>query len=354
MSNFIPKIIINNFEFLTSDQKQKMDIYTFIEEWNNDSDNIEIQTSGSTGVPKSFVFYKKHLIESAKATLRYFKSFSDYPILLCLSANTIGGKMQIIRSLVWDKKILILPLERNPIKNLNQKSSFLTLTPIQLNEILQNTPEKLDLIDKILLGAAPIDDNIYHKIQHLKTLFFQGFGMSESLSHFAIRKLNNHTKSIQSIEKIPYQLLEKVELIHESNDFFLTIPYLDIKNLLLSDDFELVDKNLFFWKGRKDWLINSGGYKFNPEILEKKLQDIILNPYFIIGEKNEIYHQIVTLFIEEENHQINIEELKLQMYKRLKRYEIPKKIIQVGRFLYTESGKIDRLKTQNKYLENKI
>ena len=110
MTNSIPKININTIEFLTSNLEQIQGINDFINEWNSDSLEIELQTSGSTGFPKKIIHKKIHFLASAKKTGEFFNFNSDQKLLLCLSIHTIGGKMQLIRALFWKMPLIVVEI----------------------------------------------------------------------------------------------------------------------------------------------------------------------------------------------------------------------------------------------------
>ncbi|NBO62026.1 MAG: hypothetical protein EBU82_13900, partial [Flavobacteriia bacterium] len=77
------------------DLSRMHEVKTFIDEWNNSSNYLEVKTSGSTGEPKIHRLTKGFLKKSAERTLSYFNLTSGMKAGLCLSLSTIAGKMMV-------------------------------------------------------------------------------------------------------------------------------------------------------------------------------------------------------------------------------------------------------------------
>jgi o-succinylbenzoate---CoA ligase len=347
MTNSIPKININTIAFLTSDLEVIDAVHKFVEEWNENKDEMTLFTSGSTGLPKAISHKKTALLASAKATGKYFNFKAGEKLALCLSISTIGGKMQVIRSLLWDMPLIVTDVSRNPLLQLNERIRFCSLTPIQLERIYEESPEKLKLIDTILLGGASVSTTLIEKIEQLNLNVYEGFGMTETVSHIALRKIQHSKFKIQN-----FKCLEGVSIAEMNGKLIIKAPHLGIEHLETNDEIKLINPKEFRWLGRTDFVINSGGYKFHPEVLEQKLSPFLSLPFFIIGEKDTEFQEIVTFFI---GHIYNKEleaNLTALFATHFSPYEKPKKMYFVGKFELTSSGKIDKKKTQLAYFES--
>jgi O-succinylbenzoic acid--CoA ligase len=85
-------------------------------------------------------------------------------------------------------------------------------------------------------------------------------------------------------------------------------------------------------------VINSGGIKIIPEVVEAKLTAVISDRrFFIAGVPDESLGKKVILIIEGEKLDISLESLN--------KYEKPKEIYFIRKFIETESRKIDRMGT---------
>lgn len=87
--------------------------------------------------------------------------------------------------------------------------------------------------------------------------------------------------------------------------------------------------------GRLDNVVNSGGIKIIPEVVEAKLVDVIPDRrFFIAGLPDESLGQKVVLLVEGKEMEISLDTLK--------KYERPKEIYFFPEFVETESGKVNR------------
>lgn len=360
MTNSIPKININTIAFLTSDDEVIDAVRKFVEEWNENKDEITLFTSGSTGLPKAISHKKTALLASAKATGNYFNFKAGEKLALCLSILTIGGKMQVIRSLVWNMPLVVTDVSRNPLLQLNEKIRFCSLTPIQLERICEESPEKLKLIDTILLGGASVSTTLIEKIEQLNLNVYEGFGMTETVSHIALRKVVSTSLNHQSTsfnhqtnnKQESFKCLDGVSVAEKNGKLIIKATHLGIEYLETNDEIELISPSEFKWLGRTDFVINSGGYKFHPEVLEQKLSPYLSLPFFIIGEKDTEYQEIVTFFIEHIYSKELEANLTALFATHFSPYEKPKKMYFVAAFEHTSSGKINKKKTQLAYFES--
>lgn len=75
--------------------------------------------------------------------------------------------------------------------------------------------------------------------------------------------------------------------------------------------------------------------------------------YFSGGISHQDYGEVVVLFIETA-HNIPLDKLWKEFATYLHKYEIPKEIITLEKFIYTDTEKIDRRKTIEKYLSKNL
>lgn len=344
MTNIVPKFINPKLTFQTNDERVKKEVLRFIDEWNNELDFFVAKTSGSTGKPKEVLLKKEIAIASAKMTGTFFNFHQNTNIALCLSTESIGGKMQILRALLFDLELIILKTTKNPIQDLIFKIDFISMVPLQVQEILKQNKEKFNLCKSILIGGAQLNSKLNQELQQLPSDFYESFGMSETYSHVAIRKINSENKHFQALPGITFSAMKENLCIHA--------PSLGLLKLQTNDCIELIDNQRFIFLGRSDFAINSAGLKFHPEILEQKIENFISENFFILGEKNDEYGEIVCIYLETKHSLKKENELKKIFDKQFSRYEKPKKIYFVPNFIKTESGKINKLATQKASIEH--
>lgn len=344
MANIVPKIEIQSIFFLTSDKQTTADVLAFIEVWNSDTPDFIVNSSGSTGIPKPIRLSKKIALASAKKTGDFFSYQKNETLVMCLPTHTIGAKMQLIRALVCDMQVLICTASRNPIGLIERPCQQISLVPLQLEAILEQTPEKLKLFDSILVGGAPISPSLCEQIVKLGLNVYEGFGMTETYSHIALRKIG---------EKENYFVaLPGITLHATTGCLGIEASHLSPTTYETNDLVELHSPTSFTWLGRSDYAINSGGFKFIPELLEKQLSKTIEVPYFIIGETDAEFGSRVTLYIEDTYTSERQNKLDTICKKLFTPYACPKKIYFISIFERTANGKLDRLATQKKAIES--
>lgn len=325
--------MLKNVTFLTENQELISLVQQFILDWNNTDDFIYTHTSGSTGKPKEIKLYKKYMVASALASGRFFNFQEDQRIRLALSPKTIGGKMLLLRGLLFNMQIEVVEPSKNPLSNINSPIDFISMVPYQLEHILKESPNSLQFVKTVLLGGAPVSSTLENQIQQLPCQVFLSYGMTETMSHVALCDLKRN-RVFQAIEGVLFDT-------NDANQLLISAPNLGIEHLITNDVVELISSTSFVWKGRADFVINSAGIKIHPELIEKKLAKIIKERFFIIGEKDPMLGERVVLVVE---GKLNTSTFDFNAV--LGKYEIPKQVYFIQKFVETDSGKINRLATK--------
>lgn len=309
----------------------------FENQWNS-SHEFEVLTSGSTGEPKKIKLLKSQLVLSANKTIDFFNLKSGINALVCLSLETIAGKMMLARAFVGNWNLKIVEPKANPLKDLNEEFDFVALVPYQLEHILAETPGKLKLLKTIIVGGAPVSSKLIIQLKEHKISVYQTFGMTETVSHIALRKIGFEAE-------LRYQTVKGVHVSGQDGNLIIHYPEMFPNEIQTNDLVEIKSPTEFEWLGRKDFIINSGGIKLNPENIEEKLSSLIPNDFFVIGIPDESLGQKLALILESESQYI-LE--KNNLLKILNKFEVPKIYAFVKRFSRTDSGKIQRLETLKK------
>lgn len=328
------KIRKMNIQLLTNNINLTSEVTQFINKWNDSTTYFTTKTSGSTGQPKEITIQKKHAIASAKATLLYLNLTTNDTALLCLNPETIGGKMMIVRSIVANMPLIIVEPSANPLKELEETVDFIALAPIQLDRILDETPEKLKKIRAIIVGGGIISNETLEKLKNEKITVFQTFGMTETISHIALRKVGFTTNEA-------YTTVENIEVSEADGQLVIHASSIGHSSLKCNDLVKVVNPHQFIWLGRSDFVINSGGVKIQIESLEKELKNVIKQNFFIHPKKDSALGEKVVLIIEgEENSSYTS---KSFFHFLTNKYHIPKEIAFIPQFIRTKSDKINRI-----------
>lgn len=322
--------------------------FSFIEKWFTNQD-FTFQSSGSTGAPKQFTFTKEVLIWSATQTINYLNlNQNPQHFFICLDINLVAGAMLLTRAILLDAAITVVNPSSNPFEFLDENHSytFASLVPMQLQKILQNEQQKkaLNQFENLLLGGAPATNSLILKCADLKVNIWATYGMTETLSHIALRNLKT---------EYAFKLLPNNEIALSQENTLKIKNFITKNQWLQTNDLAEILKEEFLILGRVDFIINSGGLKVNALKVEEEIANYFTTkslppfPYFVGSLPDESLGEKVVLFIEKQKNEIfDFNDLKSHLSQYLISFEIPKQIQTVKQFYYTESQKIDRFKSK--------
>ena len=333
--------MIQSITYLEGVSSEKDQLESFLKEWQSNNLSIQLKTSGSTGKPKIIELLKSQMRLSAKATLDYFSIAKKGNALLCLSLNTVGGIMMVVRAIENDMHLIVAPVQSEPITNLSNSISIdlCAMVPTQLNQVLLHRSEVLHQIKTLLIGGAPIFGSIVDLLKKAKHTVYQTFGMTETISHVAVRRIGLITDEY-------YEALPSVHFSERNNNLIIHYPRLLPDPLETKEHVELVDRFHFKWLGRTDLVVNSGGKKIYPESIEEKLDHLIPFPFLTTGIPDEHWGEMLVLIVETDSpFQLKKEELK---HLGLAGHELPKRIYIIEDIDRLPGGKIDRITTLKK------
>ncbi len=320
----------------------KEELMYFIIDWLSEAETIAAQTSGSTGTPKKISLAKKNMEVSARMTLDFFGLKAGDKILLCLPMHYIAAKMMVVRSFLGKLDLYCIEPKLYPLSNYTPRLDFAAMTPVQVEKLLETEKGTgfLSQIGKLLLGGSAISPVLEEKLSELPMTVYHSYGMTETMSHIALRKVNGRDKS-EFFSPLP-----GVELRQNSEKCLLiTAPHLGIYNLETHDVVEFSGDGSFRVLGRTDNIINSGGVKLFPEQIEQKLSGFIKETFYVGAVRDELLGEKLTLFVESDNDdKVGKDEIKKLLEKKLSGLEIPRTIIFEKQFSRTESGKVIRRK----------
>lgn len=312
-------------------------VLDFIKEWFLDSKTVKIQSSGSTGIPKIFEVEKSKMLNSAEMTCDFLDLREGNVALICLPIEYISGKMMVVRSILRKLKLKIAQPSTNPLQNIKEEIDFCAMTPLQV----ENSLEKLHLIKNLIIGGASVSETLKKKISQIlkssnaQTQIYETYGMSETLSHIALKQISPNQEDW-------FTVFEGVEIsLNERDCLKIFAPKLNSEVLQTNDVVEINNDNQFIFLGRIDNVINSAGAKIFPEELEKLVKQNIPNEAVFLGIDDEKLGQKLILIIEGETD----ENLKSKIYNLefQKSFHKPKEIIFVKEIPRTPNGKISRI-----------
>jgi len=319
------------------------DVFSFLKFWFDSKDFISVNTSGSTGKPKRISLKKEFMRNSALATGNYFNLPEKSSALLCLSSEYIAGKMMLVRSLVLGWHLDVVQVGSNPLENNKKNYDFSAMVPMQLFHSL----DTISQIKKLIVGGGVVSETLKQNIQSVPTHIFATYGMTETITHIAMKRLN-HFSSDENLDLNKkdienYRVLPNIKIsIDGRGCLVIDAPLVSDLSIVTNDLVEIICESEFKWLGRIDSIINSGGVKLIPEQIEKKLSKIIENRFFVSSIPDSILGEILILLIECEAYELEMDRFQ----SILQKYEIPKKVYFLDQFVETISKKVDRNKTK--------
>jgi len=329
------------YNFIKEEEPYKGDIGDFILDWLKPLAYLEVQTSGSTGKPQKIKIKKEHMINSALATGKFFKLPEKTTALMCLPASYIAGKMMVVRAMVLGWELDLVPPSSTPLDQVFKTYDFCAMTPFQLD----NSLGRLHLIKKLIVGGGAISPKLQLMVRELNTKVYESFGMTETVSHVAARRINPKKKKRKPI---PFKVFPNVNISQDERGcLVIKAPQIAEGDIVTNDVVEIITYKKFIWKGRIDNVINSGGIKLFPEEIERKLNKVIDSRFFVTGLPDDALGEKLVLFVEAGFSEELLAELleKVRSLKSLDKYEIPKKIYLVQKFEETPNGKLHRENT---------
>lgn len=316
-----------------------------LQNWFN-KNSVCFNTSGTTGAAKTFCFTHQQIQLSAQASIQAFGLSKQTRFLLCMQPQFVGAAMLVYRAALLGAELGVVGPSKNPLKDLPLAHgyNFVSLVPYQLNHILAcpASTEKLKAFDTILIGGAAIDPALEQAIVKHQLNAYHSYGMTETLSHIALLKIG-HEKAFKILPGV------KIGLTNE-HCLFIETPW-NQTPITTKDCASILADGRFTIQGRLDFLINSGGIKMNPELLEQHIAQYLFSkgiqnrPFVIAWNQHAELGQALLLVTEHELFAQNVfEGICKALQISIHPYAFPKAQIALPAFPRTESGKIDRFK----------
>ncbi|NBH88753.1 AMP-binding protein [Parabacteroides distasonis] len=335
------------------------DLQAFLAEWHDPSPFLEVQTSGSTGTPKRIRVRKDQMLNSARLTCDYLGLKKGDKALLCMPLRYIAGKMMVVRSLYAGLDLEVCEPSGHPLADWEDTPlRFAAMIPLQVYNTLRVPEERkrLEQTDILIIGGGAIDAALEQEIRQMSNTVYSTYGMTETLSHVALRRLNGPEASPY------YHPFPSVTLsLSSENTLVIDAPLVCDERLVTNDVARLLPDGSFAIIGRKDNIINSGGIKIQIEEVEERLRPYLNRPYAITAAPDPRLGEAVVLLIAprpcetlspprvtphmraitNDSAQL-LCEVSTAALASLPKYLHPRHIIKVSEIPQTGSGKINR------------
>jgi len=323
----------------TGTPEWEKDVFSFIALF-LDPENGEIiqRSSGSTGDPKSFVLSREAMLQSASRTLFFFGLKKGDRALLCLPVHYIAGKMMVVRALSGGLDLVLSEPSSRPLLDIEGTIDFAAMVPLQVEESFLNR-DPLERVSTLIIGGGELHPATRGKLQSM-TLpsAYETFGMTETYTHFAVKRING--PGVQTF----FKLLEGVRIELDARGCLVVdLPGITSGPMVTNDLVE-IDKqgDGFRWLGRLDNLINSGGVKIIPELLEEQISACIGHDCLVLGEPDRRLGHRLVLLVEYDGDDPPVDKWAGLIEKNISTYERPRRIVTVPAIPRNASMKPDR------------
>ena len=295
-------------------------------------------SSGTTGDPKEFELDRSAMVASAQRTIAYFGLEPGERVLLCLPVEYIAGKMMVVRALTGELDLILREPSGRPLEKGEGAFTLAAMVPLQLHQSLK-AGDDLTAIRRLLVGGGELHASTRSELALMDPpAVYESFGMTETYTHFALRRINGPDP-----EKW-FRPLEGVELgSDERGCLMVHVPGVTRKPLVTSDLVEWSpDGEGFSWLGRADNLINTGGIKVIPEVVEQQMGEQLGYECLLLPSPDEILGQKLVLLVEYKGENAPADNWLAMMKSHLAPHELPREIIPVKSLPRNASFKPDR------------
>lgn len=315
-----------------------MTVNDFLQEWNSPSETLLVHTSGSTGKPKPMWVEKQRMLNSAHITCDFLGLRPGDSALLCMSLDYIAGKMMVVRSLQRGLQLTCVNPSSHPLADdALPDFTFAAMVPMQVYNTLKVSCERCRLmrIRHLIIGGGAISDELAQMIKPLPNAVWSTYGMTETLSHIALRRLNGPDASLW------YTPFDQVHVsVNDDGCLVIDAPLVCEKPLVTNDIAELspdavTGKTRFRIKGRKDNVICSGGIKIQIEEVEEALRPYLSDPFMIVKKQDAMFGEMAVLITEGKDLALIEEKCR----NTLPPYWVPRMFLHIDALPLTETGK---------------
>ena len=318
-----------------------MDLEEFLAEWHNDSPYVNVHTSGSTGQPKPMLVEKRRMEASARITCDFLGLKEGDSALLCMSLDYIAGKMMVVRALTRGLKLTVVEPTGSP--SWNGDIDFAAMVPMQVYNLLQ-TPEgreRLMAVKHLIIGGGAVDEELASALASFPNAVWSTYGMTETLSHIALRRLNGPKASdwYTPFEGVTLSqtdegcLVIDAPAVHDGALVTNDIVEFNITSGISSSPYR--ESLPFRILGRKDNVICSGGVKIQAEEVERLLRARLREPYLISKRPDPKFGEAVVLL----TTSTDVEAVRTVCQEVLPKYWQPRYIVHVNQIPLTGTGK---------------
>lgn len=314
---------------------------------------LVVPTSGSTGTPKGAQLTAENLVASADATHQYLGGPGQW--LLAMPAHYIAGLQVLIRSLVAGVEPAWIDLSRGfdinafaaAAEELHRTAAgdraYTSLTPMQLSKAMDSERgrDALGVFTAVLVGGAATHPNTLAQAAAAGINVVTTYGSSETAGGCVY---NGHALPGTKVKIHDDRVILGGPTIAHG---YRNAPEHDAfrrPGWFITSDSGYLDGDELTITGRLDNIIDSGGLKLHPEVLERQILSVKgVDTAAVTSVPHQRLGQAIVAAFTGTAAVADI--LEGLADADVPRWQIPKDIKRVDRLPMTSSGKVDRRAT---------
>jgi O-succinylbenzoic acid--CoA ligase len=310
-------------EVITSSERLRLDNSQPVE----DGDALVIATSGSTGTPKGVVHTHESINSAIQITGTRLNCSSDDHWLACLSLAHVGGLSVVLRAMSYKSKLSF-------VDHIDQDSINMTLkSGATMTSLVPTVLQSVDVrqFRTVLIGGA-------QALGVMPSNVVTTYGLTETMGGVIYNgtPLDQVEIRISAETEIQVKSPTLFRCYRDSTDAKTTSGWFNTGDLG-----ELIGGKLIV-HGRKDELINTGGYKVWPSSVATVIREIDqVSDVVVAGTPDDKWGSAVTAWIvlKKPTTTLKVEDVRQHVKMTLPDYCAPQKIYLVAEIPRSALGK---------------
>lgn len=311
---------------------------------------FEVRTSGSTGTPKLIKLKRRDMERSARRSIAWL-GLSDKDFLYsCISPDTVGGMMMCLRALIcsadfgWEIPSNSPTMRSEDSRGIIREISLVSVVPSQMVYVTQHADD-FRHVKVFLIGGQALPDNLARDIERLGLDAWESYGMTETASHIALRRVSSLAHPFIPLDGIGISQDERGCLVIEGA----------CDEAVVTNDLVTINADgSFCVRGRADEVIITGGKKVHPALLEREIGRILSlgGRYMVLGLPDDKWGEKVVLVLEGMClDSVAIRGMLHRLRVNLEGWKCPKEIIVLDAFASAPGAKLRRRDVRRQVME---
>ena len=309
---------------------------------------LGVATSGSTGVPKIVLLSRSALVASGEATANRVGGHGQWN--LCLGLTHIAGVQIVLRSILAGTIPVRCPAGGRDFaaafarttKQMTGDRRYVSMVPTQLRRLLDHPDSRAALTsyDAILLGGAAADHALLNQARTQDIHVLTTYGMSETAGGCVYDGVP--LDGVQALLGAAGQITLAGPVVargYRHGTRLVDNPF--IAGKFRTSDVGIMPDGILQVLGRSDHLINTGGEKVAPAMVEAAMRELPgVTDVAVVGVPDTEWGEAVAALVVAAGT-VELTELRRELAGRVPAAALPKKLVIVDEIPRMGIGKLD-------------